>query len=180
MTLIDLRTIPETGRSYRFEVEPQTWTAVGGEEGTVELAGPLAVEADVLRVGARIVLNGRISGGLRLRCDRCLNAFRRDVDITFRTHLTIPGDSDGEADVELADEDMEVDFVAGGEVEILDLVRDQLFLNQPIKNLCSQNCKGLCNRCGSDLNTGPCGCPPEEVNPAFQKLRALKPGGGKK
>ncbi|MFO7785262.1 MAG: YceD family protein [Thermodesulfobacteriota bacterium] len=179
MTLIDLRDIPETGRSYRFRVDPGAWRPVEDEEGIAELAGPLDVQAEIQRIGRRIVLNGRVRGGLLLRCDRCLKAFQADVDTAFRTYLAIPGDSITETDIELDEEDLEVDFVSSGKIEILDLVRDQLLLNQPMKNLCSEDCKGLCDQCGKDLNQGPCECRSDKGNPAFQELMELKPGGGR-
>lgn len=180
MTLIDLRTIPETGRSYRFRLEPGAWRQVEDDEGVVEPAGPLDVQAEVQWAGTRIVFNGRVRGGLFLRCDRCLTTFQSDVDTAFRVYLAFPGDGITEADIELDEEDMEVDFVASGEIEVLDLVRDQLLLNQPMKNLCSENCKGLCEQCGKDLNQGPCECPSDKENPAFQKLKELKPRGDQK
>lgn len=178
MTRIDLRTIPETGRNYRFRVDPRAWRPIEDEEGVVELAGPLDVEVEVQRTGRRIVLNGRVRGCLWLRCDRCLKAFQREVDTTFTTCLVLPGDSITETDIELDDEDMELDFISGGEIEILDLVRDQLLLNQPMKSLCAENCRGLCERCGNDLNQGPCECISDKGHPAFQKLKELKPRGG--
>ncbi len=175
MTLIDLKTIPETGRSYRFQVDPRAWRPFEDEEGVIDLAGPLDVRADIRRIGGRILLEGTVRGGLWLRCDRCLKAFQADVDTTFHTYLMLPVDGIAETDIELEEEDMEVDFVASGEIDILHLVRDQLLLSRPMKNLCSENCKGLCGRCGKDLNEGPCGCPSEIENPAFQKLRELRP-----
>jgi len=176
--LIDLRNIPEAGRRYRLRIDPRSWRPVEDEDGSLEPAGPLDVRAEVQRVGRRIVVNASAHGSLLLHCDRCLKPFQSDLDTTFSTHLVLPGEGITETDIELDEEDMAVDFLSSGEIEILDLVRAQLLLEQPMKKLCREGCRGLCERCGHDLNQGPCECPPDVGNHAFQKLKDLKPGGG--
>ena len=178
MTWIDLRSIPENGKHYTFRFDPDSWPAEDEEEGAVSLERPLEVELDIQRAGARkYVLTGRLEGGLRVRCDRCLELFHRDLAISFRTFLALPQEAASEEEIELKEEDLDVAFRIGEEVDVLDIVREQVLLDQPMKRLCRDECRGLCPRCGHNLNQGPCGCPQEGGHPAFQKLKLLKNNG---
>ncbi|MCD7905534.1 MAG: DUF177 domain-containing protein [Clostridiales bacterium] len=53
------------------------------------------------------------------------------------------------------------------------LVYAELLLNFPMKNLCREDCKGLCIKCGHNLNEGDCGCDRFIGNPEFEKLKFL-------
>ncbi|MCF8062775.1 MAG: DUF177 domain-containing protein [Deltaproteobacteria bacterium] len=174
MKRIDLTAIPETGQHYRFRIDPEDWRPVEEEEGAVAPAGPMEFEAEIQRAGRRMILNGHLQGRIRVRCDRCLKRFERDVDTRFRTFLALPKEMGAEAEIELGDEDLEVEFTPEEEIDALDLVREQLLLEQPMKNLCSESCKGLCSSCGADLNEGACSCSSDQGHPAFRKLEALK------
>ncbi len=174
MKHIDLRAIPETGQQHRFRMEPGDWRPTESEEGVVALAGPLTLDADIQRAGKNIVLKGHLQGVVQVRCDRCLGVFERNVDTAFSVFLSLPGDSDAEAELELEEEDLDVEFPSGEELDIHELIREQVLLEQPIKRLCSEGCKGLCTRCGKNLNEGACECSTESGHPAFQKLKELK------
>ena len=47
------------------------------------------------------------------------------------------------------------------EIDLEQSLREQLILSLPYAPLCKENCRGLCSRCGADLNAGDCKCPPE-------------------
>ena len=82
-----------------------------------------------------------------------------------------------EARVTLADEledeeNDEIVLLEGSEVDLDELVTTAFVLAMDTKNLCSEDCKGLCAKCGADLNLGPCGCRPE-VDPRLAALAQL-------
>lgn len=54
-----------------------------------------------------------------------------------------------------------------------ELVEEDLILDQPSKILCKENCRGLCHRCGKDLNQGSCDCRGEAVDPRLAVLKQL-------
>ena len=60
-----------------------------------------------------------------------------------------------------------------GKLDIDEQLVELLELEFPTRILCREDCKGLCQRCGKDLNEGPCDCPTVEPNPAFAKLLKL-------
>ena len=53
------------------------------------------------------------------------------------------------------------------------LVYTEVILNMPSKHLCKEDCKGLCFKCGKNLNEGECGCDTGYRDPRFDKLREL-------
>ena len=54
-----------------------------------------------------------------------------------------------------------------------DLARTAFILDMDTKTLCSEDCKGLCPRCGADLNQGPCSCKKKDVDPRLAVLAKL-------
>ena len=77
-------------------------------------------------------------------------------------------------ETELAEEDMEVDFVKGEEIDLADMLREQIYLSLPVKLICHSDCRGICPKCGINLNTGQCRCRQELGHPGFAKLKNLK------
>ena len=83
--------------------------------------------------------------------------------------------SDEEAtDVLMENEDSEDDIILldGNELDLDEVVTTAFVLAMDTKNLCSEDCKGLCAKCGADLNLGPCGCRPD-VDPRWAALAQL-------
>ena len=171
--IIDLRTIPEESRVS--EVLDEDWWSKGGQDNTIlTVDTPLRVSVQVSKVGDKYVLNGDISGGVQVICDRCLEAYHRDLESTFHLSLVVHATGPDEAELELLEEDMEVDFIDGETIDLDAIIREQVFLALPMKNICSESCLGLCPVCGANLNEGPCSCKKESGHLAFSKLKNLK------
>jgi uncharacterized protein len=81
-------------------------------------------------------------------------------------------DADGE-ELELAEEDLNLVTVPEPLIDTRPIVIEQLHLAIPMKPLCREDCKGLCNQCGADLNEGSCGCGPVG-DVRLAKLAALR------
>jgi uncharacterized protein len=60
-----------------------------------------------------------------------------------------------------------------GEINIEDLLKEIFNINRPLKPLCSVNCKGLCPKCGVNLNEEDCNCDNEKIDPRMGKLKEL-------
>jgi uncharacterized protein len=68
-----------------------------------------------------------------------------------------------------------VELPAGAKsVDLTEYVRSELLVTVPFKPLCKETCKGLCPRCGTDLNAGSCECKPEQAESRWEALRHLK------
>ena len=80
------------------------------------------------------------------------------------------------AKARLTPDDLSLSTYEGEEIDLAPLVHEQAILALPTIPLCAEGCRGLCPRCGADLNAGPCGCPPPAPDPRLAPLRALARG----
>ena len=115
------------------------------------------------RIATALVLEGKASSLLDLTCDRCGKEFSREKVVPLNCLLA----------TELEDEENdEIVLLEGNEVDLDEVAGTAFILEMDTKNLCSDNCKGLCAKCGANLNNGPCGCRPE-VDPRLAALAQL-------
>ncbi len=132
--------------------------------------GIVSVAGAVSRVDSEYLFEGTISGDYRQPCDRCLAEakvpFQLDVQWLFEAADAVQetrGDSDAadgeEIEIESAvDDDDHVRFYEGDELDLAVSVWEEINLTAPAKFLCTEECEGLCSKCGANLNQGPCGC----------------------
>ena len=175
--IIDLRTIPTGFRSLEFVLEKDWWRSDGQRDQVLGIDTPVQVKMKIYRAGDKYVLDGELSGGFQVVCDRCLEAYHRELKTVFRVFLALPLPETDQTEIELAEEDLEVDFIRGEEIDLDEIIREQIYLSLPMKSLCSGNCLGLCPICGSNLNAGNCQCHRKQGHPAFLKLKNLKTQG---
>ena len=99
-------------------------------------------------------------------CDRCLNRFNNDLDITIEQLYQI-GSSDfaEEDDIEILPENTK-------EIDITKAINDAFIMNRPIQLVCNEKCKGLCPSCGINLNDKECKCQISTVDPRLEKLKS--------
>jgi len=119
---------------------------------------PGGVEAmlELDRAGDFVAIRGRLRAGARLDCVRCLKAF----DLPVVADVTMVADRAGGRD--RLEQELEADhymlFHDGRQLDLREEARESLLLELPITPHCREDCRGLCPRCGADLNDGPCGC----------------------
>jgi len=168
--LIDLQAITED-TEFSEVLEVGWWRPGPEDEPFLGLDSPLHVQAKVSKAVDKFLVRGLIRGGIRIRCDRCLEPFHRDLESEFQVALMFPREGADQEEVELLDEDMEVDFIKGDRIDLDHIVREQIYLTLPMSAICSEHCRGLCPVCGANLNEGSCRCRSAEGHPAFSKLR---------
>jgi uncharacterized protein len=172
--IIELKNIGRGPHEYSFCLEPGWWTDDEDASRIAGLDGSLKADISISKSGDKFLLMGHLSGALLIYCDRCLEPFRHALEKDFKLFLSLPPGGNEEAEIELSEEDMVIDFILSEEIDLGDIVREQIFLHIPMKSLCSDNCDGLCVSCGANLNEKECGCKKEEGHPAFSKLKSLK------
>ena len=101
-------------------------------------------------------------------CARCARDVSGEFDISFARTVVPEGMVE---DAEEKEEDFAV--VKNGMLDIDEQLSEILLMEFPTRVLCSEDCKGLCQKCGKDLNEGECGCSKTELNPAFAKLLSM-------
>ncbi len=135
---------------------------------------PLQSEARVWKAGPSVLIRGRVETSLRLQCVRCLKEFPFPIFSTFELTLLPLKETPDVEEVELEQKDIESSFYEGGEIHLSEIACEQIFLEIPFKPLCQEGCKGLCPKCGKDLNLGSCECTKEEFVSSFSALQKLK------
>jgi uncharacterized protein len=122
-----------------------------------------------------IEVRGSIRAAIVLPCARCLKECIVPIVSEFKEYLVLPKYAPCEQDKELVHDDLDISFLPEEGIELRDIVEEQIWLNIPMKPLCSNECKGLCTICGADLNSGECGCDRSVSDPRFAVLKSLKP-----
>jgi len=177
---IRIEQIKSEGLQIRFEESPATFPVLAemAETGECEFAAPIKTALSAMRIDDMIEVEGRIDTRVRLACGRCLNTFETPLSSHFAltyTHLTedLPADTSQE-EVELRAEDMGLVYFEGETIDLHEAIQEQIVMALPLRALCRPDCKGLCARCGHDLNDGVCGCDHRPSNGAFAALKNLK------
>ncbi len=126
---------------------------------------PVLAEGVVKNTAGVLMMTGKVSTCIHGICDRCAANFDREVSFPIEVVLV----------TEMANEENEDEWVfplEGDSADLDDIVRTVFVLNLDSKLLCREDCKGLCCRCGRNLNDGPCACQ-KELDPRFAALKQL-------
>lgn len=124
---------------------------------------PVRVSGRVSNKTGIVELEATADFELELNCDRCAKAItvpvKTEINHTLVTHLN------DETNDELL-------LVSELRFDLDEIVTEDVFLNLPAKFLCKDDCKGVCFRCGKDLNSGSCSCE-KEIDPRLAALKQL-------
>ena len=147
--------IPEHG--VHVSISDQSWLP----EEMLDKAGRVSAEVQLTKKSEdRIEVQGKLQATFRLACDRCLAEYEYPLGITLQLIVELP-ESDRHwrvQDLEGTGSELDILQVAEPIVDLEDILRQQIYLGLPAKQLCRENCPGLCTHCGKNLNEGQCGC----------------------
>lgn len=159
--------IPAATMDYSPDVRQVGPMAVKGQADLlVEHRGPRELVEDIrLRAG--------YEGPFELLCARCLEPvaqeLRGDFDLIFR-----PEDVDADSgERAITAEETEIGYYQRSGLLLEDVVREQVLLSLPSRTLCKQDCKGLCQHCGQNLNAASCTCGDAVADPRWNALAGL-------
>ena len=126
---------------------------------------PVRLEGEVSDDAGAITLSATIYAHVTTRCARCGKPveYDKETDVDF---LLVKELENGEED--LRDD---VYLVESDAVELDDILIPELIMDMEMSVVCDEDCKGLCFRCGKNLNEGPCGCVTKEVDPRLAVLQ---------
>lgn len=129
---------------------------------------PVVAKGTVKNSAGVLLMHGTVETTLHGVCDRCAKPFLREVSYPLEAVLVKELENEEDADewVFLLEHDC---------ADLDDIVRTAFVLNMDSRLLCREDCKGLCFRCGKDLNEGPCDCQPE-ADPRLAVLKQLLKG----
>ena len=143
------------------------------EDTDVAFLSPIEYELTITKTGDCVWLRGPVRTKLSLVCARCLKGFACSVESRLDIEL-VPKDAEPQApEVELSNDEMDIHFFEGDEIDIDPYVFEEIMLTIPIKALCSDVCKGMCPSCGKNLNTGGCRCEKIGTSVLGEKLKSF-------
>ena len=134
------------------------------DTGTARITGPVAAEIEAVNHAGFVEFTASVQLPCQFDCDRCARSVNRTFNYQFRHILVLQlSEESGDDYIEAPDYKLDTDA----------LLRDDILLELPSKFLCQESCKGLCPRCGKNLNDGSCSCTKQEADPRLAALRQL-------
>lgn len=104
----------------------------------------------------------------RGQCARCLDPVEGVLSLDFDRTVAAEGTVSEET---LAENEETYVMIRDGKLDVDEPLREELLLSFPMRLLCSEDCPGLCQRCGKPLREGPCGCSQKEIDPRLAILQ---------
>lgn len=139
-------------------------------------------EVSLTKTEDLVSVQGNVLLDLKPFCDRCGETFVLPHAVSFSLNLAPRREfiaemrTKGDKEIELKAEDLEFGFYDQDEVDLGRIVGEQLVLGLPLRFLCRDDCRGLCPRCGTNLNEKTCACSKEEIADfRWEALKGLKP-----
>lgn len=116
----------------------------------------------------RVLVEANVKVSLIIPCSRCLNNVEHLVEVKVLKDI----------DFKLSEEDRikeldEMNYISGYNLDVDVLVYNEILLNFPMKVLCDNYCKGICNVCGIDLNVESCDCESTALDPRMSVIRDI-------
>jgi uncharacterized protein len=172
--------ITEEGLVFEFEKSVQTFPVLAemAANGECEFTAPIGTIVRVLRINDMVEIEGDIETSVRLPCSRCLRLFETSLkshfELTYMRRATDVIEVSDSQQVELNAEDTGVVYFQGEKINLKDTIQEQVVMEFPLRALCNQDCKGLCPKCGTDLNEDLCNCERRSSLGKFAVLKNLK------
>ena len=132
----------------------------------VTFPNPVRVLGTVSDKAGYIALNAALTLSYKTVCDRCLRPVSAHLNVDFSRPVALAGSLQNE------DED-EYLIAKDRTLELDEPFIEEIILNFPAKHLCREDCKGLCPKCGKDLNDGSCACEGKEIDPRMLQFKKL-------
>lgn len=135
----------------------------------VAFTGAAHIDGNIVNMGGYVRLTASVRVPYDTQCARCVKPLERSFLTEFERTVVEKGGlantsvDDGEDYVEVVDGKLDIELMAA----------EQLMMEFPMRELCHDDCKGLCPKCGKDLNEGECACPKKEIDPRLAILQKL-------
>ena len=126
-----------------------------------------------------ILVQGTLSTRIPVECSRCLEVFDCPIIIHLEEEFFPIIDVNSGGPIEIPDEPGSFTIDEHHLLDLSEAIRQNALLAVPMKPLCREDCAGLCQECGKDLNQGQCDCNIPEIDPRWAKLIKLASSGKK-
>ncbi len=163
--IIKIRGLEEGEHTFNFEESPSEY-----ELEKARFSEQLVSEVRLDVLGKNYYLKVTTGTVYKVECDRCLEEMA--IDMSIDTSLVYT--EDNTLDPEHQEDDLRILPANEDTADLTDIVRQNLLVNLPMKNICMEECKGLCSQCGANLNIVECKCIDDKIDPRWEALKKLK------
>lgn len=158
--------IEKRPRRFRLSTDDRWWDEHRAEFRDAESrqTRPFVLDLEAYRLGKRLLFRGRLSGAIELPCGRCLDPYEHALEEPLELLLEPMSNPDTRAEgtpeggIEFDAEELELGRYAGDELDFGVVLREILLFDWPLQPLCRDDCAGLCESCGVNLNSEACCC----------------------
>ncbi|MDE5862678.1 MAG: DUF177 domain-containing protein [Ruminococcus sp.] len=144
INLKQLFNIVGESKDIRYSIGTEELSDIHG----YKFVSPVDINGKVFNRAGIVYLEYTVDFTLSVACDRCLKEFETTYSFEF-SHIVVPSVSNDNDEYIVAD---------GESIEVNEIAVTDLLLQLPSKNLCKEDCKGLCMVCGCNLNESQCNC----------------------
>lgn len=148
-------------RNLDFSFTPE---AEYSENENFEFTEPVRVTGTVRALSGIVDLKAHAETKMRFSCSRCLDSYEREISLDVDERLSRETEEDDFDTIQLSE---------GDTVDLTDILTKDIISSLPIQTLCSEDCRGLCQECGANLNRETCDCDREQVDMRLEALRDL-------
>lgn len=159
MELVDVRELLERPAFTEEVHRREPIEGVSTELAEIPPETPIGIDLVLESLVGGILARGPLTGTMRYRCARCLVEFDRSFLVEVSELFTVRAEEDEYP-------------IAEGHIDLEPMIRDAIVLQIPFAPLCREDCKGLCPRCGADLNREEHRCRPQ-TDPRWSALESL-------
>lgn len=138
------------------------------------IIGEIKVEGAARRSSGIAFVNGTLRGTIEIACSRCAQSVNANLDSEFAVEFVTAENYPSGAETEVSGQDLSLSIYDGDRIELDEIVREQVLLDLPARQLCSEDCQGFCATCGKNKNTDVCQCETKEVDPRWAALNQLR------
>ncbi|MSP40770.1 MAG: DUF177 domain-containing protein [Deltaproteobacteria bacterium] len=172
---ISVDEIPQTPKEIDFSQSVEELNQIFSRESSRDFGVPSTLDVHLVyyRSESEIFFSGSFHGECIGVCGRCLEEYSFALDQDFEFVL-IPDPRRSPRAAELHRDDLGLSFYSSDEIDVAPLINEQVMLALPTRPLCEEDCRGLCDSCGANLNRETCNCAQTGRDPRTAIFRTLK------
>ncbi len=144
-------------------------------QGAYQVRGAFEMSGTLTKLEPDYYLRARLRFEVNQVCSRCAEPFALSVQHPFGVALAhVPAGQARESTENEESEELDITYFSGNELELAPILEEQFVLSMPYQAVCQTDCKGVCQRCGKNLNLASCTCASGSKPNAFSALKDIK------
>ncbi|BCA79820.1 DUF177 domain-containing protein [Desulfuromonas sp. AOP6] len=176
--LLHVDNITKEGLTLEFSEPASSFPVLADmqQRNEVLFAGVIQIHLKISMLDGMVSVSGVVQADVVFHCSRCLVEYATPIqsafDLTYVKELPeVEGDDE---EIEVAPEDMGLMLYSGDTIDLREAVQQEVIMALPLRPLCKADCKGLCLKCGGNLNQEVCHCDTDDFSLKFSALKNFK------